>query len=215
MSVATFIPNGRTSCVQKGDIALQVQTEYAYRPYPRLTTTVLNNGQVVHKIEKKLEHPIASVEEQTEVERMITRQHSEVVAIIKENAASNPAMIQKFKESTSEYLSLADRIKAIPGVQKIFDLDNDGNFSSRQLDEQFRNVYGTIYKGLKDLIEVFVLMPGITMSRERGVYEIERNRLYLVSCGDEIYVVMVKSGSASVVYEQVFRKAVDDFFAAS
>lgn len=215
MSVATFIPNGRTSQVKKGNVALQVQTEYAFRPYPRLTTTVLSDGQVVHKIEKKLERPIASVEEQTEVERMISRQHSEVVSIIKQNAASNPSMIQKFKESSSEYLSLADRIKAVPGVQQILDLDNEGHFANREHDEQFRKAFATIYRGLRELIGVFALLPGVTMSRERGVYEVERDRLYLVSCGDEIYVVLVKPATAPVSYEKLLKKTIDDFFAAS
>ena len=94
MTTSNLIPNGRTSRVKKGETSLQVQTEYAYRPYPRLTTTVLNDGQVLHKIEKKLDRPIGSVEEQSEIERMIKRQHSDVVSIIEENVAGKPATFE-------------------------------------------------------------------------------------------------------------------------
>ncbi len=198
--------------MKKGDASLQVQTEYAFRPYPRLTTTVLNDGQVLHKIEKKLDRPIKSVEEQSEIERMIKRQHADVVSIIEENAAGKPAMIQVLKESHSDYLTLADRIKAIPGVKTIFDLDNEGNFLRHENAEQFRKAYSAVFKGLKELIEIFGMIPGVTMTREKGVYEVEKDRLYLVSCGDEVCVVTVKRVDETIVYEQAIKKALEDFF---
>jgi hypothetical protein len=212
MSFSNLIPNGRTSRVKKGETSLQVQTEYAFRPYPRLTTTVLNQGQVLHKIEKKLERPIESVEEQSEIERMIKRQHAEVVSIIEQNVSSKPSMIQVLKSSHSDYLTLADRIKAIPGVQRIYDLDIEGNFIQRETADQFRKAYSVIFKGIRDLIEIFAMIPGVTMSREKGVYEVERDRLYLVSCGDEICVVTVKRVNDNIEYEQAIRKALNEFF---
>jgi len=212
MSTSSFIPNGRTSRVRKGKTSLQVQTEYALRPYPRLTTTILNDGQVLHKIEKKLERPIGSSEEQTEIERMIKRQHSEVVAIIEEHTAGKPAMLEVLKTSHSDYLTLADRLKTIPGVQRIYDLDNEGNFLRHENAEHFRKAFGVVFKGLRDLIEIFGQIPGITMAREKGVYEVERDRLYLVSCGDEICIVTVNRANDKIVYEQAIRKAVEDFF---
>ena len=193
-----------------------MQTEYAFRPYPRLTTTILNDGQVIHKIEKKLEKPIGSVQEQSEMEQMIKRQHSEVVSIINQNTGKGPQTLKGFKEATSGYYSLADRLKTIQGVQKVYELDNDGNFLSENRSEQFRQVYSTVYKGLRELINIFAMIPGIGMTRERGVYEVERDRLYLVSCGDEICIVTVKGAPGPAgPYEQAFKQALDDFFQES
>jgi len=168
---------------------------------------------VLHKIEKKLDRPIGSSEEQTEIERMIKRQHAEVVAIIEEHNAGKPAMLEVLKTSHSDYLTLADRLKTIPGVQRIYDLDNDGNFLRQENVEAFRKAFGPVFKGLRDLIEIFSQIPGITMTREKGVYEVERDRLYLVSCGDEICIVTVNPTNDKIVYEHAIRKAVDDFFA--
>jgi hypothetical protein len=210
-----FIPNGRTSRVKKGEASLQVQTEYAYRPYPRLTTTVLNDGQVLHKIEKKLERPIESIEEQSEIERMIKRQHADVMAIIEENVAGKSSMIQAIRNSHSDYLTLADRLKAIPGVRTVYDLDNEGNFLDEVQAEDFKKTFAPVFKGLKDLIEIFAAVPGISMSREKGVLEVERDCLYLVSCGDEICVVTIKHAREDIVYEKEIKKAVDTFFAGS
>ncbi|UCD64625.1 MAG: hypothetical protein JSW34_04100 [Candidatus Zixiibacteriota bacterium] len=216
MSTPSFIPNGRTSRVKKDGLALQVQTEYAFRPYPRLTTTILNDGQVIHKIEKKLDRPVGSVEEQSEMEQLIKRQHSEVVSVIKEKASASSATLQEFKESASGYISLSDRLRSIAGVQSVYELDNEGNFCRQDIEEKFRKAYSALFKGLKDLIEVFAAVPGLGMTRERGVYEVERERLYLVSCGDEICVVTVKRGASSETnYEQTLRQTLEDFFQQS
>ncbi|UCG62896.1 MAG: hypothetical protein JSV52_06325 [Candidatus Zixiibacteriota bacterium] len=213
MKTSNLIPNGRTSRIKKGETSLQVQTEYAYRPYPRLTTTVLNDGQVLHKIEKKLDRPIESVEEQSEIERMIKRQHSDVVSIIEENAAGKPTTLQALKSSSSGYLTLTDRLKAIPGVQRTYDLDNEGNFLEQSEADQFKKAYAALFKGIRDLIEIFAAIPGISMTREKGVLEIERDRLYLVSCGDEICVVTIRPTADNIAYEAAIKKAVDDYFA--
>ncbi len=215
MRTSNYIPNGRTSRVKKGDTSLQVQTEYAYRPYPRLTTTVLNDGQVLHKIEKKLERPIESVEEQSEIERMIKRQHSDVVAIIEENASEKRVTIQALRDSGSGYLTLTDRLKAIPGVRRTFELDNDGNFLDPQEAEHFKKAYAVLFKGIRDLIEIFAAIPGISMTREKGVLEVERDRLYLVSCGDEVCIVTVKPTNDRIAYESAIKKVVEDYFSNS
>src|SRR3990172_3768301 len=85
MPANQYIPAGRISMVDKGGVALHVQTEYAYRPYPRVTTTILDRGRVLHKVEKKLPKGIDSPEEQSQMEEVIKHQHSEILAIIKDN----------------------------------------------------------------------------------------------------------------------------------
>ena len=65
MTVNQFIPAGRTSLVNKDGSSIQIQTEYAFRPYPRVTTTILDNGRVLHKVERKLNKGIDSIEEQS------------------------------------------------------------------------------------------------------------------------------------------------------
>ncbi|MEW6413325.1 MAG: hypothetical protein AB1483_12785 [Candidatus Zixiibacteriota bacterium] len=215
MTVSSFIPNGRTSLVKRGQTSLQVQTEYAFRPYPRLTTTVLNNGQVVHKIEKKLERPISSQEEQCEVERQIKRQHHEIVTIIKRTAKTNPSMLKDIKQSSNDYAPLTEKMRSIAGVQRIYDLDSDGNFLQKENAAQFKNAFSALFKGLRELIEVFATVPGITITREKGVYEVERDHLYLVSSGDEIYIVVVKPTGEVADYESALKAVLAESFMES
>jgi len=111
-----------------------VQTEYAARPLPRITTTILKSGQVLHKIERTLEHPVESFEEQRKIEMGMQRQHMEVVDIIQ--AASLDAAMRlsahfapEEKPAPLEGVQLPVVVDS--GVRKLYHLDNDGNFSGR------------------------------------------------------------------------------------
>lgn len=231
MNLSSYIPTGRTSLVKTNDIDLQVQTEYAYRPYPRITTSITNKGQVLHKIEKKLNRAIESFEEQSLMEVTMKKQHQEVIAVIKDDSfASNfenknisQAMLEKAvdrhdgtqtksTDSNKAALSLLEKFKAVSGVSNIYQLDNEGNFINKISGEQFRKKYSVIFKNLHDIIDIFSMIPGITFTREKGVYEVDRNKLYMVSAGDELYFVTVDNSRIELKYEQILKEIIDSIY---
>jgi hypothetical protein len=205
----TFIPTGRTSLVKKGDLAIQVQTEYAYRPYPRITTTILNAGQVLHKVEKKLQQPVSSLDEQTRVEGIIKNQHGVVLSAIQEDSPviqpPAPGLPAEPDRNASEY----ERLAAIAGVQKVFHLDANGNFIGVNGSEQFQRSFGRIFKNLKDVMDIFVQLPPGDV-RENGVYEVERDRLYFVSTGADCYFLAIRRTDGETFYEKAIKEAVGD-----
>ena len=152
------------------------------------------------------------------IEHIMKRQHIEITEIIKNNsnltsANSSGGVLPPQtipKENPVANLSLTDRIKSIPGVYKIYHLDNEGNFTGENA-TQFKKAFSAIFKNIKELIDIFRMIPGITLAREKGVYEVERDRLYLVSAGDEIYFVTVSRADYQTVYEQAIKKVLDDF----
>lgn len=207
MNNSKFIPAGRTSLVVKGTDKLQIQTEYASRPYPRITTTVLNSGQVLHKIEKKLQQPIASIEEQNRMQDVMARQHSEVVGIVDKQTSAKTPQAAATDSAPAANLTLRQRLESIPGAQKVFLLDNQGNFIDQNGTEQFSSSFGPIFKSLHELLQVFLQLPGAENEREQGVYEVQRDRLYLVSTGNEMYFVVVGKADPEVDYEKEVKKA--------
>ena len=235
MNLTNFIPTGRTSLIKKGEVSLQVQTEYAYRPYPRLTTTILDNGQVLHKIEKKLDKPIKSFEEQSVMEERMKSQHSEVVNIIKENdtgslmdkigvkvpvkveveekPAEQSAVVQTeapiFEKVLPREITIADRFKAVDGVKHVYHLNNDGEFVNKIESDHFKKAFSGIFKSIIDLLDIFSLLPGVTITREKGVYEVERNVLYLASAGFDICFIVIGSPNKDINYEQMFKSIVE------
>lgn len=74
-----FIPAGRTARFKQGEREIQVQTEYAPRPAPRITTTILCSGELLKKQETPLQGVISSQQELERVERALLRQHNDAL----------------------------------------------------------------------------------------------------------------------------------------
>ena len=77
-------PAGISSEASSGEKKFCVQTEFAPRPKPRITTSVSLNGEVVQKVEKFWEKLPRSEEDKDEIERFLRKQHQEVIENIKE-----------------------------------------------------------------------------------------------------------------------------------
>jgi hypothetical protein len=193
--------------VKKGDLQLQVQTEYAQRPAPRITTTILNAGQVVNKIERSLSHEINSLDEQARVEVALKRQHSEVIGILQEQPGESGADIGRAVEGAAG--ESAGRLLSIPGVQKVYALDTEGNFFSDSGSREFEQMFAPIFRGVSELMSVFGPLPGSDRQRESGVYEVERDRLYFASVGNECYFIIVRRVNVTTNYEQQIKSALN------
>ncbi|UCD16603.1 MAG: hypothetical protein JSV44_09075 [Candidatus Zixiibacteriota bacterium] len=200
MAIADYIPAGCTSRSMHGSIELQVQTEYAIRPTPRLTTTVLSSGQVIHKIEKDLPAPIKDLDDKARVEILLRRQHLQVLEVVKGEGFSS-LLRERFPDEFAPAgpPSLVDRLKSIDGVLRIYPVSNDGSFGGCELSNDFKKRFGVIFKNLRDILEVFTELPA--GRREQGVYEVERDRLYLISCGNECYFVLMSPSEARIDFE--------------
>jgi hypothetical protein len=218
MASADFIPTGRTSLVKHGTTELQIQTEYAWRPAPRITTTVLRSGQVVQKIEHNLARPIDSLEEKDRVEASIRKQHVEVVDIIQRGSqriAIPPEILQEKPRAKQPEAKpypkpinlgpVMEQLSKLPGKHRVFRLDNDGNFPDAALSKEFRKMYKSVFKNLHELISVFAEVPGIGFTREAGVVEVERDALYLISSGTEFYILCIIRPDYSIEYEKEIR----------
>jgi hypothetical protein len=192
--------------VKKGELQLQVQTEYAQRPAPRITTTILNAGQVVNKIERALEHEISSLDEQARVEVVLKRQHLEVIGILQEQEIAGQGGGHEIEGAAGES---AERLLTIPGVQKVYALDTEGNFFSDSGSREFEQAFAPIFRSVRDLMNVFSSLPGAEGERETGVYEVERDRLYFASVGDECYFIIVRRVNVTTNYEHEIKAALN------
>lgn len=215
MMVERYIPAGRTSLVETGASSLQLQTEYAYHPYPRITTTIQSSGRVLHKVEKRLQKEIGSIEEQQRMEDIMKRQHSEVEAIVRrqsdpqQSIASNQpdaAPVSESSESIQTPRSIKELLREVPGVEHIYRLDNTGVFHSEAVSKQFKKLFASVFKGLHDLLLLFDELPGPGPRRRRGIYEVQRDRLYLISVGNECLFVTINRVDHETDYERVLRE---------
>jgi hypothetical protein len=217
MSVSHFIPAGRTSTVRKGETIFQIQTEYAYRPLPRITTTVSNQGRVLHKIERSLDHAVETLEEQTRTEVIIKRQHAEVISILETQPAPAPEPPKvvaveptRVEDSQARMTPTSeDALKKIPGVTHVYTLDNEGNFHTDHSSEQFQKTFSPVFRGIQELIQLFGKEAGVGFTREQGVVEIESDRLYFASSGTECYFVVVRRVNVTTDYEREIKAVIN------
>lgn len=79
-----IIPAGLSSEANFGAEKFFVQTEFAQRPQPRVTTTISINGAVVEKVENIWERLPQTEEEREEIERYLKKQHQQVLQKIKD-----------------------------------------------------------------------------------------------------------------------------------
>ena len=76
------MPGGLSSEAKLKDAKFCVQTEFAQRPKPRVTTTISRNGVVVKKVENAWEGLPQTEEDKDQIERFLKRQHQDVIARI-------------------------------------------------------------------------------------------------------------------------------------
>ena len=215
MSLDQYIPAGRTSLIKKGKQDLQIQTEYAYRPRPRITTSIAVSGRVIQKIERELAKPIDSEEQQMRVQRTIVQQHAEILSLIKKRTLDKEASLKPISEAPAsqeqppveepaspevEYEHIPDKILDLPGVSQLFRLTNDGDFVDDGTENKFRKKYRKIFKNLADLMELYGREQG-GIKREIGVYEIQPEKLYFASSGVECYFIVINEPSLELNYE--------------
>lgn len=202
MTKADFIPAGRTTRITKGDKDFTFQTEYAARPNPRLTTSIFTRGQVVYKIENELATQIESIDQKEQVERLLRRQHAQALEIAQKD--NFPPSNKGFEGSKTGQIPITnpktyrEKIEMVDGVEYIVRLDNNGNFESSNLSRAFKRNFAPIFNSLNEILDIFMQFPG--GNRERGVYEVERDRLYLISTGKECFFVLTKPTGNIVDY---------------
>ncbi len=205
MAQADYIPAGRTSRIVQGDIEIQIQTEFAARPSPRITTSIFSKGQVMHKVEQELKGQITSFEDKIRIEDKLRKQHFEVLKTLKDEKK-----LQSFLSTTAIKEgggnSVSRRIKDINGVERVFYINNEGEFSSDQISKEFKKKYSVISKSMLEILNIFGLLPN--GEREKGVYEVESERLYLASCGQECYFILTTPSTTNISFESEIRQAI-------
>ncbi len=78
-----MLPGGLASEASFEDAKYCVQTEFAQRPNPRITTTIWINGEVIDKVENAWDRLPQTEEDRNEIEKFLRRQHQQVLENIK------------------------------------------------------------------------------------------------------------------------------------
>lgn len=159
----------------------------------------------MHKVEQELKNLITTFEDKVRIEDKLRKQHFEILKTLKDEKK-----LQSFLSTTAVKESggnlVSRRIGQIKGVERVFFINNEGEFSSDQISKEFKKKYSVISKSMLEILNIFGMLPN--GEREKGVYEVESERLYLASCGQECYFILTRPISAEINFESEIRLAI-------
>ena len=184
--MSKYQPPGRLSKVSGKDYMIQIQTEYAWTPHPRITTSVVLDGVIIHKIQKDWQGNLESDEERKIVSQLINKQHDEVETIIE----SNREIILNYSQKVEKKADFS-AINRITGVRKALLLTADGVISPFN-DEKVDPAQIKMFEQLFELVEV------VDFCTRLGTME----EAYLVLDQDRIMIFKYKENYLIITIEE-------------
>lgn len=158
-----MIPNGLVSEANFKDAKFCVQTEFAQRPKPRVTTTISLNGEVVKKVENIWERLPQTEEDKQEIEKFLKRQHQQVLEKIKDRREKLVSSKRKMKEvvpsEETEVPKVEEELSKTEGVFGYVFISEDKQMITQQISESEKKDIEDLVRRIKDLS---FFLPSVT-----------------------------------------------------
>lgn len=188
--MSDFLPAGRLSAIEYGSEKIQIQTEFARHPQPRVATSVTVGGRVLHKIQKDWRERLDSPERQREAEALIASQHREVTALVEQHAQTLLQHVPQ-EEEPSQYQILVGKARRVSGVREAYFFGSDNVVTASGRAEADIQALGSLVAGTTDLL-LMVSELGRFGDTEDCVLHLGEEALLLVPCGDGYLAALVE-----------------------
>ncbi len=181
-------PAGRTSSVTWEGKIFQVQTEFVTRPNPKVVSSIILDGKLIHKVEKPWKDEIKA-EDQKEIEQFLKKEHEKVARALKKNPYD---FLSGGKE---DFQSQVQRLSELKEIDNPFILMYDGSllFPDKK-DEVFLDKFS------KTIAQALRLASALTDSSKlgevrAGILECPPDRVVWVYYNDRVWAAFLKKGS--------------------
>jgi len=164
---------------------IQIQTEYAWTPHPRITTSVVLDGVIIHKIQKDWQGNLESDGERKIVSQLINKQHNEVESIIE----SNREIILNYSRMPDKKTDFS-AIKRITGVRTALLLTADGVISPFN-DEKVDPAQIKMFEHLFELVEVVDFCTRLG-TMEEAYLVIDQDRIMIFKYKENYLIVTIE-----------------------
>ncbi len=166
MEPIAYIAQGKLGSYQKNDKLFQVQTEFAHRPRPRVSSSVVLDGRTIHKADKEWTGDLTTDEGRAELDAFIAAQHKATMDLIASRAdefldapSATPATDGYDAPTIAD--TIEEVLQSVPYVIGLYEFDDAGAITHRK---HFRDVVadwdrefvalGTLVFGLPNIIRV-------------------------------------------------------------
>jgi hypothetical protein len=194
--MGNFNPSGISSQIKIEGKLFHLQTEFAPRPKPRITTSIILNGETVHKIDNLWEEPLETEEEKEKIESFLRKQHETAVKFTKENAAdfikAEETEVIK-KEPKSIFSDLWKRISNLEGIENLTAISQDGSVFYSEKGDQFASQISPLAVNCNRFAN-FLSQISRLGEFEGGVVEANNKRIAFINYRKSIFALALKSG---------------------
>jgi len=158
-----FIPPGRLSGYEHAGKTIQVQTEFATRPRPRVTTSVVLDGRIIHKIDRSWEEGVETEEARRDLESFLAGQHRQALELVKARAHEYLGTPPEPQDATGYAApsfrdSMVEVLRSVPFVTGVYEFDKQGKVIYCH---NFRDIYGEWNREFEMLATLISAFPDI------------------------------------------------------
>jgi hypothetical protein len=166
MDTNTYIAQGKLGSFEKDGKVFQVQTEFARRPRPRVTSSVVLDGRTLQKTDREWTGDLATEEGRDELDAFIASQHRQTLEQIEARAdefldapAATPAGGGYAAPTILE--TIQEVLQTVPYVIGLYEFDDAGAITHRRhyrdvvadWDREFAALSALVF-GLPNIIRV-------------------------------------------------------------
>jgi hypothetical protein len=189
------IPGGLASEASVKETKYCVQTEFAQRPKPRVTTTISLNGEVVEKVENIWDRLPQTEEDKKEVETFLKKQHQQVLENIKNKKAESATFGLETKGSVdpkgTSTLKIEEELSRTPGIYGWILLSEDNGMKANQLSTKEKGDYSDIVRSVRHFSKL--LSSETTLGNfQGGILEVSDSRMVFLPLRTQFLALQVE-----------------------
>ena len=165
MEAVDYIPPGQLGHHKHGDKVLQVQTEFAMRPRPRLTSSVLVDGRIVHKTDREWTDELTQDEKRQKLEASLAEKHKATMALVHERAAEFTGEQNHCAtpggpgyEASTFRDTIEEVLRTVPYIMALYEFDVEGQVVYRS---QFRDMVAEWDREFEAISAIVFGMPSV------------------------------------------------------
>jgi hypothetical protein len=163
MEPVISIPQGKLGSFRFGEKLFQVQTEFAQRPRPRVTSSVVLDGRIVHKADHEWTGDLADPDQYAALETLIAEQHKSTLAIVKERAEEflvppSPTPVSDGYPPPTIRDTIEEVLRTVPYTIAFYEFDAEGGIVYRST---FRDVVADWEREFAAISALVFDMPNI------------------------------------------------------
>ncbi len=165
MEAVDYIPPGQLGYHKLGEKVLQVQTEFATRPKPRITSSVVVDGRIVHKTDREWTVELSSDDSRQKLEAALGEQHKATMALVQERAVEfiggqSPVTAPPAPgyEASTFRDTIEEVLRTVPYIMAFYEFDQEGQVAYCA---QFRDMVADWDREFEAISAIVLGMPSV------------------------------------------------------